>query len=102
MLRTKEAAGPAKFAAADPASVADERKVMEQRYAGGKTITGKLKPTDLQEKDVIYVGNKLAVVVRVAGLDVDRFFLVGEINLQRSQLSKDGANKYRVQAPIKD
>ena len=93
---------PALFAAEDPASAADERKVMEGRYGGGKTISGKLKPGELKQRDVLYVGNKLAVVVRVAGLDIERYFLVGNINLQRSSLSKDGANKYKVLSDQKD
>jgi hypothetical protein len=36
------------------------------------------------------------VVVRLNGLDLERYWLVGDINLARTQLSKEGANKYRA------
>jgi hypothetical protein len=101
ILRSKTEA-PAVFAAGEPASAPDERKTLESRYNSGKPITATLRPGDLKLRDLIYVGDKLAVVVRLSGLDIERYYLVGQINLARSQLSKDGANKYRVLSDLKD
>jgi hypothetical protein len=95
-LRSKAAAGELMFTAADPKSAGDERQSMEKRYNSGKAIAGTLRPDAVKGRDVLYVGDKLIVVVRLNGLELQRFWLVGDINLARSQLSKEGANKYRA------
>jgi hypothetical protein len=73
---------------------------MEQRYNSGKAITGTLGVESVKARDVLYVGDKLVVVVRLNGLDLERYWLVGDINLARSQLSKEGANKYRARTDL--
>ena len=73
---------------------------MEQRYNSGKAITGTLGVENVKGRDVLYVGDKLIVVVRLNGLDLERYWLVGDINLARSQLSKEGANKYRARSDL--
>jgi hypothetical protein len=95
-LRSKGTTGQAMFAAADPKTAADERKEMERRYNGGKAIAGVIRPDGVKGRDVLYVGDKLVVVVRLNGLELERYWLVGEINLARTQLNKEGANKYRA------
>jgi hypothetical protein len=95
-LRAVRSEEKAEFEANDPARHADERKTMERRYNGGNTITAKLTPTELRQKDVVYIGDDLVVVVRVAGLDLTRYWLIGKVNLGRTELIKDGTNKYKV------
>jgi len=96
ILRSKGTTGEVKFSASDPKAAPDERKAMEQRYNSGKAITGTLAVEKVKARDVLYVGDKLVVVVRLNGLDLERYWLVGDINLARTQLSKEGANKYRA------
>jgi hypothetical protein len=95
-LRLTRSEDSDQFTAADPASAASERKSMEKRYNGGNPIAEKLTADDLEQKDVLYIGDKLVVVVRLDGLDLRRYWLVGKINLGRSELLKDGNNKYKV------
>jgi len=95
-LRAERSAEQQVFDAQAPDKHAAERKQLEQRYNGGNAITAQLAPTGLRQKDIIYAGDELAVVVRVNGLALERYWLVGRIDLGRSELIKDGANKYRV------
>ena len=95
-LRAERSEASSEFKAAAPASAAAERTQLEKRYNGGRQIAGTLAPTQLKQKDVLYVGEDLAVVVRLSGMDLERYFLVGSINLGRSELIQDGANKYKV------
>jgi hypothetical protein len=95
-LRSKVAGGEVMFSAADPKTAADERQSMEKRYNSGKAISRTLRPDGVKGRDVLYVGDKLIVVVRLNGLELERYWLVGDINLARSQLSKEGASKYRA------
>ena len=88
------------FTAASPEGSA-ERAQLERRYNGGSAITGQLRPENLQQKDVLYLGDKLVVVVRLDGMNLERYWLVGDINLGRTELLKDGANKYKVLADIR-
>jgi hypothetical protein len=89
------------FDAEDPARHAGERTQMERRYNGGNRIESVLSPNQLNQRDVVYVGEDLVVVVRVAGLELERYWLVGRVNLGRSELLKDGNNKYRVLQDIR-
>lgn len=101
-LRAERSEGSEQFKAADPASASAERAQLEKRYNGGKQIVGTLAPNQLRQKDIIYLGNDLAVVVRLAGMDLERYFLVGSINLGRSELIQDGANKYKVLQDVRE
>jgi ABC-type amino acid transport substrate-binding protein len=71
-------------------------------YNGGNTINSTLAPQQVRQKDILYIGDELAVVVRVNGLDLERYWLVGTINLARTELIKDGTNRYRVLSDIRD
>ncbi len=84
------------FSAEDPTRHNDERKSMERRYNGGNAINEKVAPNELRQKDIIYLGDDLAIVVRVSGLDLERYWLIGKVNLGRTELIKDGTNKYKV------
>jgi hypothetical protein len=101
-LRAVRTEQQAVFKAAEAGSAPDERKQMERRYNGGNTISAVLAPNQLRARDVLYLGDKLIVVVRVAGLSIDRYWLVGDINLGRSELIKDGANRYKVLVDLRD
>ncbi|MBP7418421.1 MAG: hypothetical protein KA911_07450 [Xanthomonadales bacterium] len=95
-LRTVRTTESQAFKAAAPAAHAAERKQLEQRYNAGNPISSEIPATGLRQRDIVYVGDALAVVVRVNGLALERYWLVGEVDLGRSELIKDGANKYRV------
>ncbi len=84
------------LAASEPQKHAAEREQLERRFNGGSRITATLPPTQLNQRDVIYVGEALSVVVRVNRLQLERYWLVGRIDLGRSELLKDGNDKYRV------
>jgi hypothetical protein len=89
------------FTAGAPEKHAEERVQMERRYGTGRPIEATLGPTQLRQRDVVYVGDDLSVVVRVSGLELERYWLVGRINLGRTELLKDGNNKYRVMQDIR-
>jgi hypothetical protein len=89
------------FTAGAPDKFAAERSQMERRYGSGKPITATITPTQLRQRDVVYIGDDLSVVVRVSGLELERYWLVGGINLGRAELLKDGNNKYRVVQDIR-
>jgi biotin carboxyl carrier protein len=95
-LRAERTTERQMFTAEAPAKHAAERKQMEQRYNGGNPITAEIPATGLRQRDIVYVGDDLAVVVRVNGLALERYWLVGKVDLGRAELIKDGANKYRV------
>jgi hypothetical protein len=100
-LRAVRLEESALFTAGAPDKFAEERAQMERRYGGGKAIEATLAPTQLRQRDVVYVGDDLSVVVRVSGLELERYWLLGRINLGRSELLKDGNNKYRVVQDIR-
>jgi len=95
-LRAVQSGEHALFAANELEKHAAEREQLERRFNGGNRITATLLSTQLNQRDVIYVGDDLSVVVRVSGLLLERYWLVGRIDLARAELLKDGNNKYRV------
>ncbi len=95
-LRPVQSRERAMFAGNEPEKHASERQQLERRYNGDNRITATLLPSELNQRDVIYVGDELSVVVRVNRLLLERYWLVGRIDLGRSELLKDGNNKYRV------
>jgi hypothetical protein len=101
-LRAVRLAGQDDFVAAAPNKHAQERQRLERLYNGGNTINSTLAPQQVRQKDILYIGDELAVVVRVNGLDLERYWLVGTINLARTELIKDGTNRYRVLSDIRD
>jgi hypothetical protein len=100
-LRAVRVEESALFTAGAPDKHAEERAQMERRYGSGRPIEASLGPTQLRQRDVVYVGDDLSVVVRVSGLELERYWLVGPINLGRVELLKDGNNKYRVMQDIR-
>ena len=89
------------FTAGAPDKFPAERSQMERRYGSGRAITATIAATQLRQRDVVYIGDDLSVVVRVSGLELERYWLVGGINLGRAELLKDGNNKYRVVQDIR-
>lgn len=102
VLRATRAADTDEFTAVEPSAAASERASLERRYNGGQTINATLAPNQLEQKDILYLGDKLVVVVRLEGKSLDRYWLVGKINLGRRELIRDGNNKYKVLANIRD
>jgi hypothetical protein len=89
------------FMADDPDRHAEERSQLERRYNAGNSISATLAPEGLRKNDVLYLGDDLAVVVRINGLVLERYWMVGRINLGRSELLKDGNNKYKLLADVR-
>ena len=102
VLRATRTAESDQFVAAEPSTAANERTSLERRYNGGSTIDATLAPTELRQKDVLYLGDKLVVVVRLQGQKLERYWLVGTLNLGRRELIRDGNNKYKVLADIRE
>ena len=102
VLRAVRTADTDVFTAVAPAEASDERARMERRYNGGQPINETIGPTSLQQKDVLYLGDRLVVVVRLRGKSLERYWLVGDVNLGRRELIRDGNNKYKVLADIRN
>ncbi len=79
-----------------PASNSAERRSLEQSYGQGRDITDTLQPSGLRSGDMVYTGKSAAVVVRRSSRELQRFWLVGDLNLGQVGLIKQGGNTYRV------
>jgi chemotaxis protein histidine kinase CheA len=94
VLRSHEA--NVHFTGAVPPADSAERKSLQQQFAEGRDITGTLRPADLRQGDVIYLGKGAAVVTRRSGNEMLRSWLDGELSLGQSGLLKQSAGAYRV------
>jgi hypothetical protein len=94
-LRGSSKANLLKFAYNVPAPKSPTRVAIERQYNDGRNIEGNLQPTDLRSGDLVYTGEGSAVVVRRTGGGIERFWLVGELDLHQSGLQTQG-NAIRV------
>jgi len=95
-LRREFAAGS--LAAAEPAANAPARASLEKNLNDGRSIEATIEPSKLRTGDVLYVNGTAVAVVRRSGSDLQRYWLVGTLDLQQPGLQADGANKYKVLA----
>lgn len=71
---------------------------LERIFNGGRRMTSHLRPEHLAAGDQLYVYDTAVVVVR-SGLRLQRaYWLYGEIDLNREDLSAEGGRKYVVKA----
>lgn len=69
---------------------------LERIFNGGRRMTSHLRPEHLAAGDQLYVYDTAVVVVR-SGLRLQRaYWLYGEIDLNRGDLSAEGGRKYVV------
>jgi chemotaxis protein histidine kinase CheA len=86
------------FASSVPAANSAERKALEQKYADGKVVSSSLHASDLRQGDIVYTGTGAAIVSRRSGLDLQRYWLDGDLNLGQTGIVKQAANAYQVMA----
>ncbi len=100
---------PAAAAAVAPASagrpagpsLAEARQQMGSQLGLGNG-DGTIKVEQLQKGDQIFVQGPARAVVRRGGAHVQLFWLDGALNLERTEVSKSGAGRYRVDEPIRN
>ncbi|MEP6938184.1 MAG: hypothetical protein ABI846_00345 [Rudaea sp.] len=83
-------------------NVAEARKRFEARLNLGKAAEGNLKPGQLQKGDEIFVSGPVRAVVRRFGSRVQLFWLEGDLNLDRSELSMAEAGHYKVNESVSE
>jgi hypothetical protein len=94
-LRAAGKTATLKFVGAVPAAKSPTRTAIERQYNDGKTIEETLAPANLASGDLIYTGEGSAVVIRRAYGRIQRYWLVGELDLRQPGLQTQG-NAIRV------
>ncbi len=93
VLRTRNGS---RLVATVPAAASAERTSLQDRYAEGRDVGDILKPTDLRQGDIVYVGQHAAIIVRRTGSTLARYWLDGTLDLGQIGLQNQGGNTYRV------
>jgi outer membrane biosynthesis protein TonB len=83
--------GSLKFTANVPAAGSPARKDIEARYNDGRDIPASLQPADLRQGDLLYTSEGSAVIVRRTSGGVERYWLVGQIDLRQNGLQTQGS-----------
>jgi hypothetical protein len=96
-----EEAEEAEDAVADVDSYPDERTEMEARYNGGDPVERSVSVGRLRLDDILYVGDDLILVVRRERVGLKRYWLEGDLDLDREELEKQGNSRYRVRRVIR-
>ncbi len=94
-LRGSSKGGALKFTFNVPAPKSPARVAIERQYNDSRNIDANLTPVDLRQGDLVYTGEGSAVVVRRTSVGVQRYWLVGELDLHQSGLQTQG-NAIRV------
>jgi outer membrane biosynthesis protein TonB len=90
-LRGTSKGGTLMFKASIPAPNSKGRRDIEARYNDGRDIDANLQPTDLRQGDLVYTDGASAVVVRRTSVGIERFWLVGEMDLHQGGLQTQGS-----------
>ena len=90
---------PAATAAADVAAI---KRAFENQFNQGRPASGAIGAVQLQKDDEIFVRAPVRAVVRRDRTHAQLFWLEGDINLDRAELLKTDANRYRVNAQVRD
>jgi hypothetical protein len=90
-------------AAAKPASdpTAEIKQRLAQHLNGGQPAEGNLQPAQLQKDDLVFVDGPVRAVVRRFGPRNQLFWLQGDLNLDRVELTPTGNDRYRVSQPLR-
>jgi len=94
-LRGSSKGGTLKFTFNVPAPKSPARIAIERQYNDSRNIDANLSPADLRQGDLVYTGEGSAVVVRRTSVGVQRYWLVGELDVHQSGLQTQG-NAIRV------
>ncbi len=84
---------PKMFAAQVPSGKI--RTDMERHFNDAKVIGGQMRPDDLRYGDLFYIYRSHAVVFRRNDMGFDRYWLIGDIDLNQAGVIKDG-DAYRI------
>jgi len=94
-LRPASKSSALKFTFNVPAPKSPARVTIERQYNDGHDIETSLQPSELRQGDLVYTGEGSAVVVRRTATGIERYWLVGELDLHQSGLQTQG-NAVRV------
>lgn len=89
-LRGSSKGGALKFTFNVPAPKSAARVAIERQYNDSRDIDVSLTPADVRQGDLVYTGEGSAVVVRRTSSGVERYWLVGELDLHQSGLQTQG------------
>jgi hypothetical protein len=90
---------------AKPAASVDTaaiKRSFENQLNLGRPANGDIRAAQLQKGDEIFVHGPVRAVVRRERSRVELFWVEGELNLDRAELLKTDASRYRVDEPIRD
>ena len=76
------------------------RQRMEKTLNDGRPADGSLTVSQLQKDDVLIVDGTVRAVLRRSGARTPMYWLEGELNLERAELSPTGSDRYRVNQAI--
>jgi len=85
--------------AADTAAI---KHAFENQFNLGRPAAGAIGPAQLRKGDEIFVRGPVRAVVRRDRNHVELFWVEGELNLDRAELVKTSADRYRVDEAIRD
>lgn len=81
--------------------VATIKQRMQKNLNDGKAAEGELSANQLQKDDLIVVDGDIRGVARRDGPHTHLYWLNGELNLERVELSPLGDNRYKVNEPLR-
>jgi|GEM_PF-524451 len=84
------------------ADVATIKQKFENQLNLGHPAIGAIRPLQLQKGDEIFVNGPVRAAVRKDHSRVQLYWLEGDLNLERAELLKTDANRYRVSEAIRD
>lgn len=84
------------------ADIAAIKHAFENQFNLGQPASGDIRPGLLRKGDEIFIRGPVRAVVRRERSRVQLFWVDGEINLERAELMKTDANRYRVDEPLRD
>jgi len=84
---------------ADTAAI---KHAFENQFNLGRPAVGAIGPVQLRKGDEIFIRGPVRAVVRRDRNRVELFWVEGELNLDRAELSKTSADRYRVDEAIRE
>jgi len=82
--------------------VATIKQKFENQLNLGRPALGAIRPPQLQKGDEIFVSGSVRAAVRKDHSRVQLYWLEGDLNLERAELVKTDANRYRVSEAIRE
>lgn len=85
-----------------PADVAAIKRGVENQFNQGRPASGAIGLAQLQKDDEIFLRGPVRAVVRRDRSHIQLFWIEGDLNLERAELVKTDADRYRVSAPLRN